>query len=546
MAKDSIIKKIMNFLWEYGAVVIIFIDNALDRFEDYFKTKILPFGKAAYREIKELTDDGLGLLMEIGAVVVFWWDNTADVIEWFITKIYVIIARYYHELRLKTEANKKTIIRHGAILLVVGVGVMAIFASAVDYEYSYNGRPLGIVREQRDVLEILDLVSEKLSSEYGSNITIDPETDISFRPVVSIGKDKDDCDEVLRRFTYMGDIQVKGVEIISDGERIAVLETEAKAKEVLEQIKKLYLTKKRKNYEYVGFVEDVKIKPFETILARVNSPSAAFKKIKSGGQQEVKYRVVAGDSLYSICYKLDISMEELKALNPQITDNTVLHVGDEFLAKREVPLLTVKTVEIASFAEKTAYKVIYKRSNKYYKNDKIIQQNGAKGKSKITARLTKANGEVIHREDLREEIIKEAVDKIVIVGTRKEPVKAGTGTFRRPVNVGVYAGYGMRWGRMHYGLDYAAPIGTAIYAADGGTVVQAGWSGAYGNLITINHGNGFQTLYAHCSSVRVSVGEKVFKGQVIGAVGNTGRSTGPHCHFEIKINGKNVDPSAYV
>lgn len=546
MAKDSIIKKIMNFLWEYGAVVIIFIDNALDRLEEIFKTKILPFGKETYREIRELLTDGLNFLFDIGATIVIWWDKTADIIEWFITKIYVICARNYHELRLKTIEHKKELLRHGALILVVGVGVIAIFASAVDYEYSYNGRPLGIVKEQRDVLEILDLVSEELSNEYGSNITIDPETDISFRPVVSIGKDKDEPDTVLRRFTYMGDIQVKGVEIVADGKRIALLENEEKAKEVLEQVKEMYLTKDSKKYEYVGFMEDVKIKPFDTILARINNPQAALKKIKSGGQQEVKYKVVAGDTLYSICYKLNISMEELKALNPSISDTMVLHVGDEFLAKKEIPLLTVKTVEVSSFAEKTSYKVIYKHSDKYYKNDRIVKQKGAKGKAKITARLTRANGEVVKRVNIRKDVIKEAVDKIVIIGTRKEPVKAGTGSFIRPVNTGVIAGYGMRWGRMHYGLDYAAPVGTPIHAADGGTVVGAGSSGAYGYLITINHGNGFETLYAHCSSMRVHIGEKVFKGQIIGGVGSTGRSTGPHCHFEIKINGKNVNPASYV
>ena len=116
----------------------------------------------------------------------------------------------------------------------------------------------------------------------------------------------------------------------------------------------------------------------------------------------------------------------------------------------------------------------------------------------------------------------------------------------RPVNAGVYAGYGMRWGRMHYGLDYAASTGTPIYAADGGTVTSAGWSGAYGYTVVIDHGANKKTLYAHCSRLFVSAGTKVYKGQHIAAVGSTGRSTGPHCHFEIFINGANVNPSNYV
>ena len=83
--------------------------------------------------------------------------------------------------------------------------MVIIFSWATDYEYSYHGRPLGIVKEQRDVIEILDLASDGLSKEYGSNIVIDPESDITFRPVVSSGREIDDQDTVLKRLTYMGE-----------------------------------------------------------------------------------------------------------------------------------------------------------------------------------------------------------------------------------------------------------------------------------------------------------------------------------------------------
>ena len=164
----------------------------------------------------------------------------------------------------------------------------------------------------------------------------------------------------------------------------------------------------------------------------------------------------------------------------------------------------------------------------------------------MTARLTKQNGITVEREDLETETITAPVDKIIVKGTKPVPAKKGTGTFRKPVNVAVYRGYGMRWGRMHYGLDYAAPTGTPIYAADGGTVTKSGWSGAYGYVVVIDHGANRKTLYAHCSRLLVSAGTKVYKGQQIAAVGSTGRSTGPHCHFEIFINGANVNPANYV
>lgn len=99
---------------------------------------------------------------------------------------------------------------------------------------------------------------------------------------------------------------------------------------------------------------------------------------------------------------------------------------------------------------------------------------------------------------------------------------------------------------MHYGIDIASKTGTPIYAADGGKVVYAGYKGNYGYLVEIDHGNGFKTRYAHCSKILVKVGDKVYKGQHIANVGNTGRSTGPHLHFEVLKNGKNQNPANYV
>ena len=531
-------KKLMDFLWEWGAKIISYTDLALDKTGDFFEE--------SWEEIMEIAGAGIAGAIDVGAALIRWYDNSAEIVEWFVKKTAVLIMRKYHDLLIDLAQYRKIIIRDCIIVLLVGVGVVAVFASAVDYEYAYNGRTLGIVREQRDVLEILEMVSEELSLEYGSSIVIDPETDITFNPVISYGKDIDDADTVLKRFTYMGDIQAQAYGIVVDGERVATVESEKIAKDVLEAIKEIYTKGKEDKYEYVGFAEDVKIEAYNTTLANVSSKSAALKKIKSGGQQEVTYTVKAGDTLYGICDKLDVSLKELKKMNPKITETMTLHIGDKFVTQQEIPLITVETIGVSVFAEATDCKTVTKKSNNYYEGETVVIQAGKKGKVRVTARLTKQNGKTVAREDLSVETIKEPVNKVVVKGTKPVPPKKGTGTFRKPVNAGVYAGYGMRWGRMHYGLDYAAPTGTPIYAADGGTVVSAGWSGAYGYTIVIDHGANKKTLYAHCSRLFVSAGTKVYKGQHIAAVGSTGRSTGPHCHFEIFINGANVNPSYYV
>lgn len=115
-----------------------------------------------------------------------------------------------------------------------------------------------------------------------------------------------------------------------------------------------------------------------------------------------------------------------------------------------------------------------------------------------------------------------------------------------PVSGPVTSGFGMRWGRMHEGIDIAVPSGTPVHASASGQVIYAGWLGGYGNLVVIDHGDGLATAYAHNSSLSVGVGTGVSQGQVISLSGSTGNSSGPHVHFEVRVNGTAVDPLAYL
>lgn len=115
-----------------------------------------------------------------------------------------------------------------------------------------------------------------------------------------------------------------------------------------------------------------------------------------------------------------------------------------------------------------------------------------------------------------------------------------------PASGPITSPYGMRWGSLHPGIDIGAGMGAPIHAAASGRVILAGYSGGYGNLIVIDHGNGLATAYAHQSRLGVSVGQDVSQGDVIGYVGSTGFSTGPHLHFEVRVNGSPVDPMGYL
>ena len=115
-----------------------------------------------------------------------------------------------------------------------------------------------------------------------------------------------------------------------------------------------------------------------------------------------------------------------------------------------------------------------------------------------------------------------------------------------PVRGTLTSTFGPRWGRMHEGIDIAGPSGTPIAAAAAGTVIVAGWSGGYGNLVVIDHGGGISTAYAHNSTIAVAVGQRVGQGSVVAGMGTTGNSTGVHSHFEVRVNGAAVDPMGYL
>jgi len=126
------------------------------------------------------------------------------------------------------------------------------------------------------------------------------------------------------------------------------------------------------------------------------------------------------------------------------------------------------------------------------------------------------------------------------------PLVASSSGFVWPVHGVVTSGFGWRWGRMHEGIDIAVANGTAVVSAASGTVIIAGWMGGYGNLVVVDHGNGISTAYGHNTTVTVGPGQHVAQGQLIAYSGNTGHSTGPHVHFEVRVGGSPVDPFGYL
>ena len=155
--------------------------------------------------------------------------------------------------------------------------------------------------------------------------------------------------------------------------------------------------------------------------------------------------------------------------------------------------------------------------------------------------VTTENGIETERSMIHQTILTESTPAVIERGTKIPP------TYIKPLIGGrVSSGFGRRWGRMHKGIDWACPTGTKVFASSNGVVVSAGYVSGYGNCVLISHPDGRMTRYAHNSKLLVKAGQSVSQGEVIALSGSTGRSTGPHVHFEILMNGSQVNPVNYL
>ena len=208
---------------------------------------------------------------------------------------------------------------------------------------------------------------------------------------------------------------------------------------------------------------------------------------------------------------------------------------------------TVTVNEIIEFGT-----VYVEDSDNFIGNEKIAS-HGKNGKKNVTYEIIyDTDGTIIGRNAIREEIITPATDKIIKVGTAEIPDAIPTGTFIWPCEApeGVTSYYGWRdlYGRpdFHLGIDIPDELGSAVWAADGGTVTWVGKTPSYGKCIRVTHANGYSTLYAHLNEVLVNEGDAVYKKQVIATMGRTGVAYGIHLHFEVRINDVTVDPIKYL
>ena len=445
----------------------------------------------------------------------------------------------------KGARKKGTVIAGAAVIVLLTVVFAYTEVSRTGYKVSINGTPIGIVKEQQMAMEVMDrLDDEMLAEDEGLVLTADLQVE-----KVKIDKTKDNLlDEASLEKELRKNIELrkKAITLCIDGSPVVSVIGMDKAHNLLERVKEAFTSEEQEvTVTQVSIKERVDLLDNPVEPEDIMDPEDAYKYLLNGTTESKVYTVSRGDSLWGISRKHNISVEDLERANPGI-DPKRLQIGQQLNMIVPKPFLTVVTEEIASLKESIPYETEYKESSEFYKGESIVRVAGKYGEREIKARITRENGIETGREILEEKVVKQPVTRMVAIGTKPPPPRQGTGTFAYPARGRITSGFGRRWGKNHNGIDIALPTGTPVKAADGGTVTFSGRQGTYGYLVIIDHGAGYTSYYGHNSKNLVSKGDKVHKGQTIALSGNTGRTTGPHLHFEVRKFGVPVNPINYL
>ena len=439
--------------------------------------------------------------------------------------------------------------------------VCALALSSMVFEYvinqpyalavQVNGETVGYVANE----DVFDTAREDVMERI--NYAGSDKTELTIEPSYTIAvahhmlDENEMADAIIQS---AGDQIGEGTALYLDGELTAVCSDG--------DALRAYFTSRLEPYEVpddpnvsVGFNKQVTLEDGLYFKDSLQDYADVEKELSGVKQAQKVYTVKTGDTLWDIAHKNDLTFRELCALNTNfkgepLNEKSSIREGDELIVTKEEAALEVRITRIETREEEVAFAIETTKSNEYTKGTTKVLQEGQNGLRRVTFQnVYDTNNVLVEQTILSTEVIKEPVNKKVVQGTKKVKSSTkfitGSGQFIWPVPNYRYCS---RWyGGRHRGVDICAPAGTPIYASAGGTITKAGYNKAgagtgYGYSVIINHGGGYSTVYAHCLSLTVSAGQTVKQGQLIGYLGSTGRSTGNHCHFEIRLNGSYIPP----
>ncbi|MBQ2903853.1 MAG: M23 family metallopeptidase [Clostridia bacterium] len=459
------------------------------------------------------------------------------------------------------------------------VAALAIFLVTINYwnsvtfalEVFYNNQSIGYISDETVYLEARDLVKDRLSSS--AYVSANSESTVE-ATVASAANYNADYALTLVSLDKLNDAQSISDKMIEnsvdnlthacgvyiDGEFICAVKNEADAKTVFYDILAPYEADAEKNGYVVGFAETIDyVQGLYRDDESVMWDASQLREMLDGTKEAQKiYVALEGDSLDSVAEETGVTKSTLETLNPGY-DFENIQPGDIIVTKSSVKFVSIKKIVTNSEIREIEFETVKKYDATKYSGYRSVIQKGVNGSERITRTRIYINDSLVDTS-YNYETIKEPVDEIIMVGSKTSynGVYIGEASdygflWPAPSCHSVSSPYGWRSSGWHNGIDLVkyggGASGTPVIASKGGRVevVQRSNSG-YGNMVLINHGDGYKTRYAHMikGSITVSVGDYVEAGQTIGKVGSTGNSTGPHLHFEVIVNGETQNPKNYI
>lgn len=446
-----------------------------------------------------------------------------------------------------TQRSRQAVIFLASALSLCSVSVLgALYGPSC--QVSVDGVKLGAVNSRQDIEKAILQVEKRASNILGHDYTL--HQSVSYRFCVSLKEARMTSSQVeTYLFDQIGEVMKTSV-LRVNGQIVGAVDDGASLDAMLESIQASYMTE---NTVSVQFVDSLAITREYTATSAIRDVADMEKLLTSNTTERVDYTVRAGDTFSGIAARLDMPMKDLQALNPGIDINKLM-IGQVLVTRQAVPFLSVRTVDSVTYDGSIPYTVETVNDNTIYEGSSKVLTRGVDGWATYTADVTYVNGVEQERVILDTQVHTEPVTQVVAIGVKPRPRTMATGRFIWPLRGRIASGYGSRYifgsYSFHSGIDITGAYGAAIAAADGGKVVFSGtgrgsyWS--YGNYVEIDHENGLHTIYAHCSSLNVRTGDRVYQGQTIARVGATGRATGNHLHFQVKRSGETVNPYHYL
>ncbi len=471
------------------------------------------------------------------------------------------------------------------VTVVKNFGVDKTKIPTQGYRVYLEGKTIGLIKSKDELNEYINKQQEKIKDKYHVDTVYIP-NNIDIVKEISYDEKFDSISNIYNMINTISPFTIKGYQITVDRSKSTEYQNDDNDVDTKPKVFKLNVINKEifnkaieevvlsfvDKEQYEAFKEKTNIElntsgelieniyiednitiketniPVNEVIYMDSSELTKYL-IFGNNSSDKKYTVAKDDTIDKIAENNKMSVNELVIANKDLSSvNSLIYIGQELVVGGVDPLVTTIVEKHIVEDRVVKYKTIYKYDNKMYQGQSRVEQAGSNGKTRVTQKVKMMNGEIINAYIVSSEELKPVVNRVVVKGGKQTP--RGDGEWLWPTNFpySITSYYGYRWGKLHSGIDiYVGGRGSPIYSARAGVVTAITSNGSSGFYVTIKHDNGYYTRYAHMQNTRgndslrgthsatkyISVGQRVAAHQVIGEIGSSGGSTGPHCHFEI-------------